>query len=84
MTKVEKFEVNRNSTGKRGEGGKNSPLTIGTSNSCISLEIMNKFGPKKTGETKSKNELFGALGDLSTYFFSPSSFKSSTHGTNCT
>ena len=48
MTKVEKLEGNKTSTGKRGENNKTSPpTTTGANNSCINPERMKKAGPKK-------------------------------------
>ena len=48
MTKVEKLEGNKTSTGKRGGNNKTSPpTTTGANNSCINPERMKKAGPKK-------------------------------------
>ena len=47
LTKVEKLEGNKTSTGKKGGNNKNSPTITGVSNSCINPERMKKAGPKK-------------------------------------
>ena len=48
MTKIEKLEGNKNSTGKKGGQNKSSPSTAtGANNSCINPERMKKAGPKK-------------------------------------